>query len=98
VPRDQYATRDLYDVWVPELAPSEALLRLGLGAADARAWRTFARRYRAEMKRKEADRLLNLLAAFSHAVDFSVGCYCADEARCHRSELKALILEHGADL
>ena len=87
VPKAEYASRDIYDLWLPELAPSEALVKRALGASDERAWRAFTRRYRAEMKRPEARHLLALLAALSHRTDFSVGCYCADEARCHRSVL-----------
>ena len=98
VPRGEYASRDFYDVWLPELAPSEGLVKQALHASDERAWRSFARRYRAEMKRPETSRLLTLLAALSHGTDFSVGCYCAEEARCHRSVLRALLLEHGASL
>jgi len=96
VPKTAYASRDFYDVWLPELAPSEALVKLGLGADDERAWKTFAKRYRAEMKAPPAARLLDLLAAMSRATAFSVGCYCEDEARCHRSVLRALLTEHGA--
>ena len=98
VPKTEYATRDFYDLWLPDLAPSEALVKQALHAADERAWLTFTRRYRAEMKRPEATRLLALLAALSRQTDFSVGCYCAEEARCHRSVLKALLQEHGANL
>jgi len=98
VPKTEYASRDLYDVWLPELAPSEALLKQALHAPDERAWRAFVRRYRAEMNRPEAKHLLGFLAALSHRTDFSVGCYCADETRCHRSVLKELLREHGADL
>lgn len=96
VPKAEYARRDFYDVWVPDLAPSEALLKAALGADSARAWLAFTRRYRAEMKRPPAARLLGLLAALSHQSDFSVGCYCADEARCHRSVLRELLVEHAA--
>jgi uncharacterized protein YeaO (DUF488 family) len=71
---------------------------MALGSTDARAWRTFVKRYRAEMKRPPAARLLSLLAAMSQDSSFSVGCYCEDEARCHRSILKALLAEHGARL
>jgi len=85
-------------VWLPDLAPSEKLVNQARGASDERAWRQFARRYRAEMKRPEAARLLALLAALSRQTDFAVGCYCADEARCHRSLLKALLSEHGASI
>ncbi len=98
VPRADFASRDFYDVWLPDLAPSEALVAQALGASDERAWRQFVRRYRAEMKRPEASRLLALLAALSRSTDFSVGCYCADEERCHRSVLKELLREHGARL
>lgn len=98
VPKTEYASRDLYDVWVPDLAPSEDLLKRAQQASDEPAWRSFVRRYRAEMKRPEARRLLALLAALSHQTSFSVGCYCADEARCHRSVLKALLQEQGAKL
>jgi uncharacterized protein YeaO (DUF488 family) len=98
VPKREYATRDFYDVWVPELAPSEELVKQGLGAEDERSWRTFVRRYRAEMKRPAAARLLALLAALSRRTELSVGCYCPDETRCHRSVLRALLLEHGADV
>jgi uncharacterized protein YeaO (DUF488 family) len=98
VPKAEHASRDFYDVWLPELAPSERLVKEGRGASDERSWRAFARRYRAEMKRPEAARLLVLLAALSHETNLTVGCYCADEARCHRSVLRALLLEHGASL
>jgi uncharacterized protein YeaO (DUF488 family) len=96
VPKSEHASRDFYDVWLPELAPSGDLVKLAPGAADDRAWRGFERRYRAEMKRPQAVRLLELLAALSNQTNFSVGCYCEDESRCHRSILKALLLEHGA--
>jgi uncharacterized protein YeaO (DUF488 family) len=98
VPKADFAARDFYDVWLPDLAPSEALLRLGQAVDDERAWKAFARRYRAEMKKPEAQRLLDLLAALSRHTDFAVGCYCADEARCHRSLLRELLREHGAQL
>jgi uncharacterized protein YeaO (DUF488 family) len=98
VPKAERASRDFYDVWLPELAPSEALVKQALAASDEQAWRAFAKRYRAEMQRPEAAPLLALLAAFSHRPDLCVGCYCADEARCHRSVLRALLQERGADL
>ncbi|PWB78527.1 MAG: DUF488 domain-containing protein [Candidatus Methylomirabilota bacterium] len=98
VPKSEYASRDFYDVWLPELAPSEALVKIALSAPEERQWRTFVRRYRAEMKQPAAGRLLNLLAAFSQRTAFSVGCYCADESRCHRSILRELLKEHGACL
>jgi len=98
VPKSEYASRNFYDVWLPELAPSEALVKQALRASDERAWRAFAKRYRAEMKRPEAARLLALLAALSRQTDLSVGCYCAEETHCHRSLLKVLLQEHGASL
>jgi uncharacterized protein YeaO (DUF488 family) len=98
VPKTEYASRDFYDVWLPELAPSEELVKVALRARDEREWQTFVKRYRAEMKRPPAARLLDLLAALSQHAAFSVGCYCADETRCHRSILRALLTEHGARL
>jgi uncharacterized protein YeaO (DUF488 family) len=98
VPKAEHASRGFYDVWLPELAPSAALVAQGLQASDERSWAAFARRYRAEMKRPEAGRLLALLAALSRQTDFSVGCYCPDEARCHRSVLRELLREHRAVL
>ncbi len=97
VPRAEYATRDLYDVWLPELAPSEELLKLGLAVTDPAGWKAFERRYRSEMKRPEARHLLELLAALSRQADFAVGCYCADPGRCHRSILRELLAERGAE-
>lgn len=96
VPKTEFAARDFYDVWLPDLAPSEALVKQAQQASDDKAWRAFEKRYRAEMKRPEAVRLLALLAALSVHTDFAVGCYCQDEARCHRSVLRALLEEHGA--
>lgn len=98
VPKAEHASRDFYDVWLPDLAPSEELVKAALQAEDEGAWRAFARRYRAEMKRPEPARLLALLAALSRQTDFSVGCYCADEAHCHRSILRELLAEHGAQI
>ena len=98
VRKSEYASRDFYDLWLPELAPSEGLVKVALKAGDERAWQAFVRRYRTEMKRPPAARLLDLLARLSHGTAFSVGCYCRDENRCHRSVLKALLLEHGASL
>jgi uncharacterized protein YeaO (DUF488 family) len=98
VPKDQHAARNFYDVWVPELAPSAELLRRGQAADSARDWSTFVKRYRREMTAPEKVHLLRLLAALSVTTDFSVGCYCADETRCHRSVLRALLAGHGAVL
>ena len=96
VPKAELAARNFYDVWLPDLAPSEALLKLGRAADDEKRWRTFVRRYRIEMKTAEKRRLLDLLAALSRKTHFSVGCYCADENRCHRSILRELLVERGA--
>jgi len=96
VPKTEYASRDIYDVWLPGLAPSEPLVKAALGSRDEESWRRFVRRYRTEMRRPEARHLLDLLAALSRTSDFSVGCYCADESRCHRSVLRELLREHGA--
>ena len=98
VPKAEHASRGFYDVWLPELAPSDRLVKQALQATDERAWKSFVKRYRSDMKRPEAARLLTLLAALSHRTDISVGCYCSEESRCHRSVLRALLLEHGASL
>jgi uncharacterized protein YeaO (DUF488 family) len=98
VPKTEFASRDFYDVWLPDLAPSEPLVTLALKSHDAKTWKTFERRYRAEMKRPAAARLLALLAALSHDTALSVGCYCEDESHCHRSILRELLREHGARL
>lgn len=98
VPREEFASRDWYDVWFPNLAPSVQTMKLGQQAAADAEWAAFARRYRAEMATPDARHALNLLAALSHAADFSVGCYCEDEARCHRSILRELLAENGAKL
>ena len=96
VPKGEFASRNFYDVWLPDLAPSEPLVKMGRAATDDRAWSTCTKRYRREMQQPPASRLLDLLAALSHATHFSVGCYCQDETRCHRSVLRALLAEHGA--
>ena len=98
VPKGEYAKRDLYDVWLPNLAPSEETLKAGKGADTERSWRAFGRRYRSEMNSPENTRVLELLAAMSHQANFSVGCYCEDEMRCHRSLLRELLRERGAAL
>lgn len=96
VPKSEYASRNIYDVWLPNLAPSEDLLKRGQSASDARSWKQFVRAYRQEMARPEAARVLDTLAALSHSTDFAVGCYCPDESRCHRSVLRALFEQRGA--
>lgn len=98
VPKDQHASRDFYDVWMPELAPSAELLKRGQQSESDREWSTFVKRYRREMSAPDKVHLLRLLAALSAATDFSVGCYCGNEARCHRSILRALLADQGAVL
>jgi uncharacterized protein YeaO (DUF488 family) len=99
VPKAEFASRDFYDVWLPEVAPSEQLVKAAQQAGEhASGWRSFVRRYRSEMKRPEAAHLLDLLAALSHVADLAVGCYCAEETRCHRSVLRSLLAERGARL
>ncbi len=96
VPKSEFASRNYYDVWLPNLAPSEQLLKVGQSAKDERAWQSFVKRYRSEMKRPENSRVLDLLASLSHQTNFSVGCYCDDEQHCHRSVLRQLLAERGA--
>jgi uncharacterized protein YeaO (DUF488 family) len=97
VPKAEFASRNFYDVWLPDLAPSEDLLKFGQAATgDDHQWRAFVKRYRAEMNQPEKIRLLDLLAALSRQTNFSVGCYCADEQRCHRSVLRELLAARGA--
>jgi uncharacterized protein YeaO (DUF488 family) len=96
VPKSEYASRDFYDVWFPLLAPSEALLREAKGAHDERSWKRFVRKFKAEMKASDPARTLDLLAALSQSAQLAVGCYCADEARCHRGVLRELLAERGA--
>ena len=98
VPKAEFASRDFYDVWLPDLAPSDDLVKAGQAAGDERSWRAFVRKYRTEMSLPAAARLLDLLAALSHQTSFAVGCYCADEARCPRSVLRELLAERGADV
>lgn len=98
VPKTEFARQDWYDVWYPNLAPSAETMKLGQEATDAKAWQVFTKKYRAEMAEAEASRSLDLLAALSHGAHFSVGCYCEDEAHCHRSVLRALLQERGADI
>ena len=96
VPKEQHAAQNWYDVWLPELAPSAALVKIAQAADTPRKWAALARRYRAEMAAPEKSHLLRLLAAMSSQSNFSVGCYCEDEARCHRSVLRELLAEKGA--
>ncbi len=97
VRKEDYASRNIYDVWFPSLAPSELLLKEFFPISnDEKQWRLFKRRFFAEMKKPEAARTLDLLAALSHQTNFSVGCYCESEAFCHRSLLRELLRGRGA--
>lgn len=98
VPKERYAAEDWYDVWLPNLAPSQELVKEAQGAKTDAEWHSFVRKYRSEMARPEAKHLLALLAALSRETGFSVGCYCEDEARCHRSVLRELLEEAGAEV
>lgn len=96
VPKSEFASGDWYDVWYPNLAPQAETMQRGRAAATDAEWAAFRRAYRAEMAEADASRSLDLLAALSHRTQFSVGCYCEDEARCHRSLLRELLAERGA--
>lgn len=98
VRKEDYAAKDMYDVWFPNLSPSEVLLKEAFPVADDKSWRAFSRRFLAEMKAPAAKHDLDLLAALSHHADFSIGCYCENEAHCHRSILKALLEARGAEI
>jgi uncharacterized protein YeaO (DUF488 family) len=98
VRKERYAAEDWFDVWYPELAPSPALMARAKAARTAKEWDAFARGFRAEMNAPAPSRALDLLAALSHAADFSVGCYCADERHCHRSVLRELFARRGAKI
>jgi uncharacterized protein YeaO (DUF488 family) len=96
VPKDEHASRDFYDVWLPEIAPSDELVKDGLAATSDAQWRSFSKRYRAEMNKPEKRHLIALLAALSQSTNLAVGCYCEEETRCHRSVLRELLRENGA--
>lgn len=98
VPKAQFASGNWYDVWYPNLAPSVETMKLGQEAQTPAQWLGFTRKYRAEMAAPDNARSIELLAALSHQSDFSVGCYCEHEAHCHRSVLRELLLEKGAQV
>ena len=101
VPKAEFAKRDYYDTWLPALSPSLEVMKLGLAAQESgedKDWTAFVRKFRSEMKAPEAQHLLDLLAALSHTTALSVGCYCEDESRCHRSVLRELLTERGAQI
>lgn len=96
VPKTEFARQNWYDIWYPNLAPSVETMKLGQQADDDAKWNVFAKRYRTEMKQADAERTIELLAKLSQSANFSMGCYCRDESRCHRSILRDLLNEHGA--
>ncbi len=98
VPKSEYASRNFYDVWLPILSPSEDLLREAKKIKTEKEWLAFKRKFRAELNSSGGSKVLDLLAALSHQTNISLGCYCEDESRCHRSVLKELLLERGAKL
>ena len=98
VPKSEHATQNWYDVWLPELAPSAQTVKLAQSAATERQWASFVKKYRTEMAAPDKRRILDLLAAMSRQSNFSVGCYCEEESRCHRSVLRVLLEERGAQL
>jgi uncharacterized protein YeaO (DUF488 family) len=98
VPKTEFASRDYYDVWLPNLAPSADLMAEGRAATTDREWAAFRRKYEAEMKEPHAAHVLDTLAALSHHAAFAVGCYCDDESHCHRSVLRELLAQRGAAL
>ena len=98
VPKSGFASRNYYDVWLPLLSPSPATIKLGQQAETDRQWAAIMRKFRAEMAKPDASATLNLLAALSHNASFSIGCYCEDESRCHRSVLRELLRERSAQM
>jgi uncharacterized protein YeaO (DUF488 family) len=98
VPKSAFAAQNWYDVWFPNLAPSVETMKFAHAATTPAQWLAFTRKYRAEMSTPDNSRTLDVLATLSRHSHFSVGCYCEDEARCHRSVLRALLAERGADI
>ena len=98
VPKTQFASQNWYDLWYPNLAPSVETMKRGQAADTDASWAAFARKYRAEMNAPDAAHSIELLALLSKHVDFSLGCYCEDQSRCHRSVLRTLLQERGAKL
>ena len=98
VKKEDYSRKDIYDVWFPNLSPSEALVKDAQAADNEKSWKTFKRKFLSELKAPEPSKDLDLLAALSHQTNMSIGCYCEDEARCHRSILRELLIKRGADV
>lgn len=98
VPKERFASDDWYDLWFPNLAPTLETMKLGMGAQSDRAWTAFTKKFRSEMADSNVSRTIDLLAALSHTANFSVGCYCEIETRCHRSILRELLASRGAKI
>jgi uncharacterized protein YeaO (DUF488 family) len=96
--KTEYASKNFYDVWLPTLAPSPATVKQALNSRSEREWQRFVKKYSAEMTAPYCRSMIDVLAALSHQANFSVGCYCADESRCHRSVLRALLVDSGAEV
>ncbi|MFO1224224.1 MAG: DUF488 family protein [Burkholderiaceae bacterium] len=98
VPKEQFASQNWYDVWYPVLSPSVETMAVAHAAQTDAQWNAFRRKFRAEMSASDASRTLDLLAALSHKAQFAIGCYCENEAHCHRSVLRELLNERDADV
>ena len=98
VPKNDYSSKNWYDIWLPNVAPSPELMKLGQTVKTEKEWITFVKKYRSELKDPDKSRIIDLLAALSHESNISVGCYCENEARCHRSILRELLYERGAKI
>jgi uncharacterized protein YeaO (DUF488 family) len=96
--KSDYAAKNFYDLWLPTLAPSPATVKQALGSRSDREWQRFVKKYRTEMAAPHCRSMIEVLAVLSHQADFSVGCYCADESRCHRSILRELLVDSGANV
>lgn len=98
VPKKDFASKNWYDLWLPNLSPSAETMKLGKSVKSEKEWLAFEKKYRLEMAKPENNRILELLAVLSHQTNFSVGCYCEEESRCHRSILRNLLTEKGAKI
>ncbi len=98
VPKSDYAKKDFYDVWLPNLSPTPELMKEGKSSHDEASWSAFKKKFRSEMNRPDVSKILDLLAALSHQTNMSLRCYCEDEHRCHRSVLRELLVERGASM
>ena len=98
VRKEDYASKNIYDVWFPNLSPSESLLKESFPVKDEKSWKIFKRKFTAEMKSPGPKRDLDVFAALSHQTNFAIGCYCKDASRCHRSILRELLEQRGAKL